>query len=284
MRVELTKNMEPSIDEVRAYFELNRDEYRRLGAMSASHVQCDTREDAERAYNDIVERHRALATVAHEMSTNDETRLQGGDLGWFNRGGFIPFIPNGAEFSERIWDLQPGVNPPVEFEGKWHVIKIHERQYERQQTLEEAYDRVLADMLTGYQQEIIDAWMKDAIAEADIEYKGEFRPGQGKSAKELLERAYYATDPEVKLDLLALLVDDYPDSEYADDALFVAGNFVLDTWGDRRRSSVLFNELVTRYPDSSYREEAQYILDHMHEPGMVQPKSIEELRELNQGK
>ena len=283
LRADLTMGVEPTIDEVRAYFQLHRENYVRLGAMNASHVECATREDAEHAYREIVEKHRALGTVAAEMSTNKDTKLQGGNLGWFNRGGLIPFIKHSKEFTERIWDLEPGVvNRPLKFRDHWHVIQVHERKYERQQTLEEVYPRVVSDLLPSYQATIIDEWMRSALAGADIEYLGEFRPGHGKSAKELFERAFYAKDPEAKLDLLALLVDDFPESEYADDALFMAGNIVLDTWGDRRRSSILLSELVKRYPDSAYREDTQFMLDHMDEPGMVQPKSIEELRKLSE--
>ena len=281
LRADLARGSEPTIDEIREYFKVNRDEYVRLGAMNASHVECATREDAEHAYREIVDKHRTLARVAAEMSTNAETRIQEGNLGWFNRGGFIPFLAQSKEFTEQIWDLKQGINPPVEFEGHWHVIAVHERRYERQQTLEEAYDRVVSDLMPDFQAAVIDDWMRKARAEVDVEYQGELRPGHGKSAEELLERAYYVNDIQAKLDLLAMLVDDFPESDLADDALFVAGNLVLDTWGDRRQASVLFRELVKRYPDSVYREDSQYILDHLNEPGMLHPKSIEELRKLS---
>jgi hypothetical protein len=251
--------------------------------MHASHVELTTREDAEKAYREVVERNRAFARVAEEMSVNKDTKLNGGDLGWFNRGGFIPYIRDSKEFTELIWGLEVGVNPPVEYEGKWHVVQIHDRKYERLQTLEEAYDRVVADMQDEFQAAVIDDWMREAEAATEVEYFAEFRPGHGKSAKELLERAFYANDPQEKLDLLGLIADDYPESEYADDALFMAGNVALDNWGDRRQASVYLHELVKRYPESDYVSDAQFMLDNMDQPGMVHPKSIEELRKLSSG-
>jgi peptidyl-prolyl cis-trans isomerase C len=282
LRAQITRDLEPTIDQVREYFEAHRDDYRRLGAMSASHIECATREAAQKAYAEVVERHRAFGTVAAQMSINDETRLNGGDLGWFNRDGYIPYIKNSGEFTQRIWDLKSGVNEPVEFMGHWHVVKVGERQYERLQTLEEAYDRVVADMLPAMREAEVDTWSREARAEASVEYFGEFRPGHGKSAKELLERAYYTKDPREKINLLGLLVDDYPDSELADDALFVAANVSLDTWGDRREAGLLLRALVTRYPESVYVDDANYMLENMHKPGMVNPKSIEELRQIGQ--
>lgn len=281
LRADLTQGHEPSIDDVRAYFEQHRDDYRRLGNMHASHVECATREDAEAAYQAIVKQNRAFGRVAAEMSINEDTKLNGGDLGWFNRGGFVPYIRNSKEFTELIWDLNKGVNPPLEYGGHWHVVSIHDRKLERPQTLEEAYDRVVSDMTDEFNRSIIDEWMRTAQAKATIAYFAEFRPGHGKTAKELIERAFYANDVQEKLDLFGLIVDDYPESEYADDALFMAGNVVLDNWGDRRQASIFFHELITRYPDSVYRDDAQFMMDNMDKPGIVKPKTIEELRELS---
>ena len=158
------------------------------------------------------------------------------------------------------------------------MVKVVERKYERLQTLEESYDRVVQDMLPEFQQTIIETWLRDARTGAEVEYLGEFRPGHGKSAKELLERAYYVKDPVQKLDVLGLLLDDYPDSEYADDAFFMAGNVALDNWGDRRKASLFFNRLIERFPDSDYADDSRYILQNMDSPDFVNPSSIEDLR------
>ncbi len=120
--------------------------------------------------------------------------------------------------------------------------------------------------------------MAQAQAAAAIEYFGEFRPGQGKSAKELLERAFYAKDPQQKADLLKLLVEDYPDDEYTDDAMFMAANVYLDTWGDRREASFYLLALLRKFPDSDYASDAQFLLDNLDNPSVVQPRSIEDLR------
>lgn len=278
LRADLVKGREPTIDEVRAFFEEHRENYVRLGTMNAAHVECATRDQADRAYRQARDSGRPFTAAVAEFSSNEATKANNGDLGWFNRGGFIPGIMNSKGFTERIWDLETGLNPPFEFEGRWHVVYVNERKYDRPQTLEEAYDRVLNDLRPEFEQSIIEDWLRQARAEASVEYFGEFRPGQGKTAKELMERAFYAKDPQQKLDLLGLLVDDFPDSEYADDALFMAGNVALDTWGDRRQASFFFSELIKRYPKSDYVSDSQYILEHMDQPEFVNPSSIEDLR------
>jgi peptidyl-prolyl cis-trans isomerase C len=281
LQTELVGSAEPTIDEVRDYFTDHRDQYKRLGVMNALHVQTSSRETADEVYRKATDEGVAFARLVAEYSENRDTKINEGSLGWFNRSGFIPGFRDSKAFTELIWDFDTGVNPPVEFGGSWHVVKVIDRKYERLQTLEEAYDRVVQDMLPEFRRAQVAEWQRAARQEAAIQYFGEYRPGQGKSAAELFERAFYVNDPEAKLDLLGLLVDDYPQSEYADDALFTAANIALDQWSDRRQASYFLSQLLERYPQSEYREDAQYILDHMSDPSFVNPTSIEDLQRRN---
>jgi hypothetical protein len=275
---DLIEGLEPDIDAVREYYTANRDQYVRLGIMHASHVECLTREEAEHAYRLLTVEKQPLHRVVMEHSRNEQTKANGGSLGHFNKGGFIPNVTGGKEFSERVWDLEAGANPPFEFRGRWHVVFVHDRVYERPQTLEEAYGRVVMDMTPGFRQSIVDGWLREARAGAEIQYFGEYRPGHGKSPRELLERAFYLKDPMQQLDMLDMLADDYPDSDLADDAIFMAANIVLDNWSDVRKAQIYLSELIRRYPDSDYVEDSRYILENMSKPDFLQPRSIEDLR------
>lgn len=275
---QLVSDVETSVDDVREFFEQNRERYVKLGTMNASHIECATRARAEEAYAQL-QRGRAFETVAVEFTENEATGTNGGSLGWFNRGGFIPGIKDAKAFTEAIWDLQVGVNPPVEFAGKWHVVKVHQRRPDQLQTLDEAYARVEAELLPVLHRDRLSDWRRQARQDAEVQYFGEFRPGHGKTPKELLERAFYAKDPQEKAEILRLLIEDYPDDELTDDALFMAGNLYFDTWGDRREASFFFGALVRKFPDSDYASDAQYILDNMGKPGFSRPQSIEDLRQ-----
>ena len=50
--------------------------------------------EAEEAYRQITEQSRAFAYVVADFNKNDETLVNKGDLGWFNKGGFIAGIDN----------------------------------------------------------------------------------------------------------------------------------------------------------------------------------------------
>ncbi|MEZ4388488.1 MAG: peptidylprolyl isomerase [Candidatus Krumholzibacteriia bacterium] len=274
----IVKGVEPTVDQVREYFERNQDRYTKLGTMHASHIACPTREQAEAAYEAVRSNKMSFSTAARKLSKNPETAARGGDLGWFNKGGFVPGIKDSDTFTEAVWGLQHGINPPLQVGDTWHVVMVHDIQYERPQTLDEAYQRVVSDLTPELQAQAVRDWSDQAQQAAKIEYFGEFRPGNGKTAKELLERAFYAKDPQQKADLLTLLIEDYPDDEYTDDAMFMAANVYLDTWGDRRKASFFLLALLRKFPDSDYAADAQYLLDNLDHPERIQPRSIEDLR------
>lgn len=275
---DLIGGKEPTVEQIRAFYEDNKDRYLRLGTMHAAHIECATEAAARAAYKEASAPGAQFTLLVNKYSINEATKPNGGSLGWFNKGGFVPQMPESRAFTDAIWDCEPGVNPPREVAGKWHVVKVIDRQYDRPQTLEEAYDAVVRDMLPSYQAGIVRTWVDDARASAKIEYFGDYRPGKGRTARELLDRALAMHDTQQKMDLYQLIAEDYPDDPLTDDALFLAANEALDTWGDRAQASDLLSLLIKRYPASEYVADAQYMIDNMARPGFTKPQSIEDLR------
>jgi parvulin-like peptidyl-prolyl isomerase len=274
----LIADKQPSVEEIREYYQANKDKYVRLGTMHAAHIECATESEARAAYNEAKKDGAQFAKVVEKFSRNQTDKASGGDLGWFNKAGFVPAMPESRVFTTAVWDLEKGVNPPVEVAGKWHVVNVLARQYDRPQTLEEAYDTVQSDMLPAYQARLVKVWVDDARANAKIEYFGDYRPGKGRTARELLDRAMSLNDAQQKMDLYQLILTDFPDDELADDTLFLAANQALDAWGDRVQASGLLSVLLKTFPGSEYAADAQYMIDNMARPGFTKPKSIEDLR------
>jgi hypothetical protein len=117
----------------------------------AGHILLPTREEAEVARARVTEGGEDFAAVARELSTDEASAANGGELGWFTREEMV------APFAEAAFALEPGaISEPVETEFGWHVIQILERDPERpltdlqinrlQQTAEE---RWLAEQRAG---------------------------------------------------------------------------------------------------------------------------------------
>ena len=92
----------------------------------AAHILLPTREEAEAARARVTEGGEDFATVARELSTDESTAANGGELGWFTREEMV------APFAEAAFALEPGaISEPVETEFGWHVIQVEERDPDR---------------------------------------------------------------------------------------------------------------------------------------------------------
>jgi len=281
--IALLKDKEPSEEELREYFLANRENYMLQGTMHARHIEAATEADARAAYDHIMEtepsrRNRAFLEGIRDYSVNVETKQREGNLGWFNKGGYVGAVNDPKAFTRMVWDFEKGVHPPIQVGDRWHVVEVFSRQYDRPMTYEEARDRVRAELLPQWQQQLVREYLLDARQRIGVEYFGEFRPGQGKTPEQLYERAFLVQDPAEKMALYRLLLDDYPESDLVDEALFLAANLLLDTWNDQLEARRYIRELIERFPEAETVEDARYILENMGRPGFRNPKTIQDLQ------
>ncbi|MBK7703496.1 MAG: tetratricopeptide repeat protein [bacterium] len=226
----------------------------------------------------IRRRHRsAFPYVAADFSRNPLSLQQEGVLGWFNRSGYIAALPYGKEFTETVFDWSPGLHPPVKIGGHWHIVEILDRQSARTLSLAEVQDRIIDQLKPGLQQAARDEYLAKRLKEQPVEYFGEFRPGSGRTAAELLKLGMLAAKFERKLEVFDTLLEDYPDSKEAPMALFLKANLYLDTTGDMYRCRYFLQQVVDRYPQSEIRDQAQFMLDNLGKVDFRSPRSIQDL-------
>lgn len=120
----------------------------------ARHIMVNTEEDAKavlarlKAGEDFVK-------IAQEVSLDDGSKEEGGDLGFFPKGYMIP------EFEAAAFSLQPGTfSDPVKSQYGYHIIMVVER--DPNHPLDE-------QMLHMNQQEAFAAWLDGEKAAAKIE-------------------------------------------------------------------------------------------------------------------
>lgn len=277
----LAKESQPSEQELRDYYERNRDSFNVMGTMQARDIQCRDRQTAWEAYRAI----RAAPNPAFEFprqvgkhSVNAESAKQAGELGSFNKGGFIPAIPYGARFSEVIWGWPLGLHEPIEVNGDWHVVEVERREPDRVLSFEEAHDRVREALLPMVKQRHLDDFLREARRGTPIQYFGEYAPGGGVNPRDLIRLAQLAPTPEEKLAILQQVMDDFPESEYVDDAMFLTANLYLDAWADTPFAANYLNRLLRDHPDSEYADQARYMLENLGKPNFGRPRTPEDLQ------
>ncbi len=83
-----------------------------------------------------------FATLARELSQDEATREQGGDLGFFPRGRML------APFEEAAFALEPGaLSAPVETERGVHLIRLEERRAGVDKKLEDVAEELARELL-----------------------------------------------------------------------------------------------------------------------------------------
>lgn len=154
-----TRNVKVTEEEMKQYYEENKDDYKEPETVRARHILVKTEEEAKKIIEalDAGEDFAELAK-AHGL---DGTKDRGGDLGYFSYEEMVP------EFSAAAFALEVGqyTKEPVQTQFGYHVIKLEERNEEKQYTLEEVKDSVQQAILSekaASSQEIIQDLLKKA--------------------------------------------------------------------------------------------------------------------------
>lgn len=132
-------------------------------APTVRHILVATEAEAE----DVLERledGEDFAALAQELSTDPGSGAQGGDLGPFQEGMFVP------EFEAAVLDAEPGeVVGPVETQFGFHVIEVLPPA--PLEDVREEIEQGLADQAGAAELQALQA---DLIAEADVEVNPRF--------------------------------------------------------------------------------------------------------------
>lgn len=276
----LLKGAVPSEAEMREFYEKNIGLYKQLGLARVRHIECSDKAAADRAYRRLQSKDPkdGWVFVCADFSINEKTKKLDGDAGWVSDGTIVPLVESGADFSRAVFNLPIGLNPPLKVGDRWHVVEVTHREFERNSTFEEAKDAIKGEMLPGYQDKIIKDYLKEARAKHGVTYKGRFTPGQGMTPQQLFERAMFNQDIMRRIDILMMIAQDFPDSDRADDALFMAANTAIENITDPSVGGRILETLVELYPESEFVGDANFILENLYNPKFRQPTSIEDIR------
>ncbi|MCP4572387.1 MAG: hypothetical protein GY838_08575 [bacterium] len=264
---------QPSDEEVKEFFNLNRADYQVMGRVNLRHIECLTREDAEAAYERLQSTawEDNFAHVSNDFNVNKQTRENEGILGWVNKGSYVPFIPDSVEFTTKAYDLPMGINPPISVGDRWHVVQVETREEDRSMTFQEARDTAREHMRAGWQDQLGAVWLDEARVRTGVTFHGRFAPGGGLTVDQIFARAMLVPDHKQKYDLFLMITKEFPDSDRADDAYYWGAQAAMDAWQDRVMAVGLLSELVQKYPDSEFIEDARYIVDNAYDEAVWNP-------------
>lgn len=105
--------------------------------VNATHILVATKAEAEAVVKRL-DKGESIAKLAYELSIDRGTRLEGGDLGYFQAGVMSP------DFSDVVFALDVGeTSPPFETEYGWHIVNVIDRRPAPQLSFDDMRDEII---------------------------------------------------------------------------------------------------------------------------------------------
>ena len=166
--MEAAMHQDPASDEdVEEFYNKNLNHFKTREQIHASHILIRDKSDIGREKLDLViealDSGRDFEELAREFS-EDTSSEQGGDLGWLPRGQTV------AKFEKVAFSLElDQISDPFETQFGWHIVRLHERQDARTQSLEEVSEQIAMMLLRERRNESYRLFLQDLKEKATIE-------------------------------------------------------------------------------------------------------------------
>lgn len=153
------KMIEPRIsisdDEMKTYFEENKDSFAQPEQIEASHILVETEKLAKEIKTKI-DNGEDFSELAKEYSTDTASKDDGGNLGYFSSGTMV------AEFEEVAFSLEKGeISEPVKTDYGYHIIKLTGKKAAKEANYEENKEKVEEALFDEKVQTEYGVWLEE---------------------------------------------------------------------------------------------------------------------------
>jgi hypothetical protein len=268
----------PSEEELHDYYEANIDRYTTQPLVRAQHIFSKDREKLV-DFKKRIDEGEKMTTLAHKYSEDVFTKNEGGDLGFFNPGGFIGGVGYSKEISDAVFSMPQGVvSDPVKWEKGYSLLRVNEKKESKVRLFEEVRDQIakifidqnIEEVKKAKFQELKEKYMVRNFLEEELELTE-------RTAEELWNLAQSTPDARQKVDHYEKIVKRFPDSEFAAQALFMIGFVYAEDLKNPVLAERYLHRVLVEYPESEVAKSAQWMLDNLGRPN-PDFKELEQLR------
>jgi len=159
----LESNINITDEEIKSYFEENKESYNEPEQVEASHILVDDESTA----NQVKEKLSAgedFAELAKEYSTDTSNAENGGELGYFSKGEMA------EEFEEAAFSMNKGdISEPVQTSYGFHIIKVTGKKAAKEAELKDYKDEIKQTLFDQKLQTEYSTWITEKREKLDIE-------------------------------------------------------------------------------------------------------------------
>ncbi|MDQ0858987.1 peptidylprolyl isomerase [Bacillus sp. V2I10] len=164
--LKIEKLLEPEIsiseDEMKTYFEENKESFAEPEQVKASHILVEDEATAK----EVKEKLNAgedFSELAKEYSTDTSNSEKGGDLGYFAKGDMV------TEFEDVAFAMKEGeISEPVKTEFGYHVIKFEDKKAAAEAAFDDKKEEIKETLFDQKMQTVYTTWLEEKKDEYDI--------------------------------------------------------------------------------------------------------------------
>ncbi len=170
---DLAKSLTVTDQELRSYYEDNKDRYTTPERRRAQHIlftgdDAKAKAAAEAAYKRAVAGE-DFGKLAEELSQDPGSAKQGGDLGWREEGFFV------KPFADAVWSMKPGeIKGPIKTQFGWHVIKLDGVEPGKVETFEQVKPQLEVEYRRNHSEKLFND-LQDKLDTAAFEANGDMK-------------------------------------------------------------------------------------------------------------
>jgi len=262
----MAKAPPPSDSLIAAYYASHPQEFTAEEQVTVRQIQVADEKTAEKVQKELA-KGGDFAVLAKKYSTDAVTKEKGGDLGPVSKSGFFGSLGRQPALAESAFAAPThSVRGPIKTSLGYHLIEVTGRTPAATRPLEEVKPLIVRQLTQQtnqdfYQQSLASARValgvktEDAAIDETINAK--------KTAVEMFRDAGEVPDVDQRLVAYRQVVETYPESEYAPQALFMVGFVESEEKKDYDQADKAFRELLAKYPSSELKSSAQWMIDNM---------------------
>ena len=158
----MEKRIPISEDEMKKYFEENKDKFATKEQVQASHILVKDEATAKEV-KEKLDAGEDFAKLAKEYSTDTGTKDKGGELGYFSKGKMV------EEFEKVAFSMKVGdISDPVKSDNGYHIIKVTDHVEAAEANYETSKDQIKKILLQSKINDEYSTWLEEMYKEYDV--------------------------------------------------------------------------------------------------------------------